>query len=155
MTAEGPTLRLERTFAASPERVFAAWTAPEVLRRWFAPGPGFTSTEVEVDLRVGGRYRLTVSGPDGAHSVVGEYLQVEPPSRLSYTWAWEGEDGRGTAATTVVTVQFRPVGEGTTVVLTQTGFVSADVRDEHGVGWRACLDNLDARVLGADERTPS
>lgn len=150
MTEDGTTLRLERTFAASPERVFAAWTAPEVLRRWFAAGPDWTSTEVEVDLRVGGRYRLTMSGPDATgHTVVGEYLHVEPPRRLMYTWAWDGPDAPGDGLTTVVDVLFRPAGRGTTVVLTQTGFATGHVRDQHGAGWRACLDNLDARVFTA------
>jgi len=148
---DGPaTLRLERTFAAPPERVFAAWTAPEVLHRWFAAGPDWMSTVVEVDLRVGGRYRLTMRGPDTVeHSVVGEYLQVEPPHRLSYTWMWEESDGPGVGVRTVITVEFLPAGPGTTVVLTQTGFTSADVRDLHGVGWQACLDNLEVRGLAA------
>lgn len=147
---EGATLRIERTFAAPPERVFAAWTEPAVLHRWFAAGPDWTSTEVDVDLRVGGRYRLTMCGPDAvARTVVGEYLQVDPPHRLAYTWMWEQSDGPAVGVRTVVTVEFRAVGAGTSVVLTQSGFPSADLRDQHGVGWRACMDNLVARGLSA------
>jgi uncharacterized protein YndB with AHSA1/START domain len=148
---DDPTaLRIERTFAAPPERVFAAWTAPEVLHRWFAAGPDWMNTVVEVDLRVGGRYRLTMRGPDTVErSVVGEYLQVDPPHRLSYTWMWEQSDGPAVGVRTVVTIEFRAVGEGTSVVLTQTGFPSADLRDQHGAGWRACMDNLATRGLVA------
>lgn len=150
---DGASLRLERTFAAPPERVFAAWTKPEVLRHWFAAGPEWTNTAIEVDMRVGGRYRLSMSGPGTVvHTVVGEYLQVDPPDRLVYTWEWE-DPTAPPAAATLVTVLFRAAGRGTMVVLTHTRFPTDDVRDKHGVGWQACMDNLDTRVLGVEEVT--
>ncbi len=78
----------------------------------------------------GGRYRLTMCGPDAVgRTVVGEYLQVDPPHRLAYTWMWEQSDGPAVGVRTVVTVEFRAVGEGTSVVLTQSGFPVADLRD--------------------------
>ncbi|MGQ0573343.1 MAG: SRPBCC family protein [Pseudonocardia sp.] len=143
-------LHVQRRFAAPPERVFAAWTEPEVLRRWWAAGPDWSCTSVETDVRVGGRYRLAMTGPGtGEHVVGGEYLEVQPPHRLVYTWAWEGADAAGGGPpTTLVAVEFRPeAGGGTTVVVTHTGFPGPAERDQHATGWAACLANLDVRVL--------
>ena len=64
MTSE-TSLRVERTYDASPEEVFDAWTNPEVLRRWWAVHPEGTTPIAEVDLRVGGRYRLSMESPEG------------------------------------------------------------------------------------------
>jgi uncharacterized protein YndB with AHSA1/START domain len=144
-------LRLSRRFAAPPERVFAAWTNPDVLREWWAANAGWKGADAEVDLRRGGRYRLgmrdTASG--AVHVVTGEYTDVDPPARLAYTWRWEGDppEMRGSEDTEVV-VDFLPDGHGTLVVLTHSGFADERIRDMHGAGWTTCLDNLERRVPG-------
>jgi uncharacterized protein YndB with AHSA1/START domain len=144
-------LHLERTFAAGPPAVFDAWTNPDVLRRWCAAAPEWRDSLAEVDLRPGGRYRLSMHDADrGArYTVTGEYREVEPPERLVYTWTWEGdpEEMAGSAGT-LVTVRFVAEGDGTRVVLDHAGFATDVVRDRHDHGWSACLDNLDARVVG-------
>ena len=66
-------LRLTRTYAAPPEKVYAAWTDPQALKRWFAPSDDFQTPEVEADVRVGGRYRIVMRSPDG------EWHRVERP----------------------------------------------------------------------------
>jgi uncharacterized protein YndB with AHSA1/START domain len=138
-------LILTRRFDAAPERVFDAWTDPELLRRWFHAGPDWTTPEADVDLRPGGRYRLAMRNPDGeVRAVAGEYREIERPGRLVYTWAWEAPEGSEMAGETLVTVEFSTTGDGTDVVLTQTGFPSAHNRDQHGHGWDACLANLEA-----------
>jgi uncharacterized protein YndB with AHSA1/START domain len=149
--AAGTTLRLERTFHAPREAVFDAWTNPEVLRRWWAAGTGWSTPVAEVDLRVGGRYRLSMRDPaaSGAYTVVGEYLEVRRPERLAYTWTWEGEPAEQAGSeNTVVTVEFAERDGRTTVVVTHRGFATADVSGQHDHGWSACLDNL-ASLLGA------
>ena len=143
-------LRAERTFDAPREAVFAAWTNPEVLRRWWASEPGWRSPSAEVDLRVGGRYRLSMGEPDGGpvHTVTGEYTEVRPPERLAYTWAWEGDppemDG---SAGTLVTVEFTEDDGRTTVIVVHTGFATEQARDMHTGGWGGCLDSLGRRVF--------
>lgn len=104
-----------------------------------------TPALAEVDLRVGGRYRLGMRAPDGAAVYVctGVYREVTPPSRLVYTWAWEGQDG----PETLVTVEFLDRGGATEVVLTHEGFADAGSRDQHATGWNGCLGSL-ARTLG-------
>jgi uncharacterized protein YndB with AHSA1/START domain len=153
MRGSDTILWMEQTFSATREKVFAAWTHPEVLRRWWAAGPEWTSPWVEVDLRVGGSYRLGMTAPGSAdtHVVAGEYLEVDPPERLVYTWRWESPGAPGGDAVTLVTVAFHDAGAaGTTVVLTHSGFPDAASHDRHGAGWRACLANLDNRVLHAE-----
>ena len=89
MNDDPTVLRLERVFDAPPERVYAAWTDPALLRRWWAAEPGWTTPEATTDVRVGGAYRLSMQGTDGIlRTVAGEYLEVDPPRRLVYTWKW-------------------------------------------------------------------
>jgi uncharacterized protein YndB with AHSA1/START domain len=151
-------LRAERTFDAPREAVFAAWTNPEVLRRWWASEPGWQSPSAEVDLRVGGRYRLSMGDPhSGAvHTVAGEYTEVRPPEHLAYTWAWEGDppEMEGSAGT-LVTVEFAENDGRTTVTVVHTGFATEQARDLHTGGWGGCLDSLGRRVFPANGgRTP-
>src|SRR3954467_14531029 len=121
-------LELRRRFAAAPERVFDAWTDPELLRRWWAARPDWDTPAAEVDLRPGGRYRLSMR--DTAHDLVrtveGEYTEVQRPERLAYTWAWEDGDG----GETHVVVEFHAHGDGTEVVLRQADFDGDGVRDQ-------------------------
>jgi uncharacterized protein YndB with AHSA1/START domain len=133
------TLKLRRTFAASRERVFRAWTTPEEMKKWKAPGP-MTTPLAEVDLRVGGRYRVHMREPDGAlHRLVGVYREVDPPRKLVYTWSWEESPEQGE---TLVTVEFLDRDGATEVVLTQELFPSDDVRSRHEHGWAGCFDKL-------------
>ena len=144
-------LRLERLLDAPPERIFAAWTDPEILRRWWAAMPDWTTPEATTDVRPGGAYRLSMCGTDGVvRTVVGEYLEVDPPRRLVYTWQWEPHAGQPVGDdVTVVTVDFLAEGAGTRVRLEQRGLANAEDRARHEHGWNGCLDNLERRVLAA------
>jgi uncharacterized protein YndB with AHSA1/START domain len=148
----GEVLRLERTFAAPAHDVFDAWTDPEVLKRWWAAGPGYRTPVAEVDLRPGGRYRLAMERPDGGlHTVAGEYREVSRPERLVYTWAWVQEDGSEGEVSTV-TVHFRGEGDRTTVVIEHAGLPDERARDAHGEGWGGCLETLARNVFVAPVR---
>lgn len=84
------TLRIKRTFAAPREKVWQAWTDPKALRRWFLPADDFSTSLVEVDLRLGGKYRIQMKSPDGEfHTVGGVYREILPPEKLVFTWAGE------------------------------------------------------------------
>jgi uncharacterized protein YndB with AHSA1/START domain len=144
LTAASPILALSarRVLRATPERVFRAWTRPEELKRWFAPGPEYSIPIAEVDLRVGGRYRLGMLAPGRPQASIatGTYEEITPYSRLVFTWRWE--EAPAEAASTLVTVEFRPHGSGTEMVLTHEGFSDSQERDEHGTGWEGCLGLL-------------
>jgi uncharacterized protein YndB with AHSA1/START domain len=138
------TLNLRRIFKAPREKIFRAWTDPEELKKWWGP-EGYTTPSAEVDLRVGGKYRLGMRKlPDGQiFYLSGIYREVRPPERLVYTWRWEAQPEHGE---TLVTVEFRQVGDSTEVVLTHERFPTEKARDDHNRGWTGCLDRL-AKVL--------
>ena len=133
------TLRLRRTFAARPERVFRAWTTPAEMKQWKAPG-NMTTPVAEVDLRPGGKYRIHMRAPDGAeHHLIGVYRVVEPPRKLVYTWRWEHEPD---APETLVTVEFLDRGGATDLVLTHELFPNEESRNKHESGWTGCFEKL-------------
>ena len=135
------SLQLKRTFAAPRARVFRAWTDPAELKKWWGPH-GYTTPSAEVDLRVGGAYRLAMKPPEGTvFYLSGTYREVRPPERLVYTWNWEKHDM--TMGETVVTVEFLDRGGSTEVVLTHEFFPNAARRDGHQKGWTACLERLE------------
>ena len=131
-------LNVTRTFAAPRDKVYAAWTEPEHLKQWWGP-EGVTAPVVEIDLRLGGRYRTCMRTPDGDRWVGGEYTEVTPPERLVFTWQWEDDE----AADTLVTVEFRDLGDMTEVSLTHERFDSVESRDHHRHGWTSSLDCLE------------
>ena len=154
MTGDGTgvVLRLSRRFSAPRERVFDAWTNEEVLRQWWAAQQHWETAAAEVDLRPGGRYRLSMRDPESGdvHTVGGEYKEVSRPERLAYTWTWEtNSDAMRGSDDTLVVVEFVDDGDGTEVVLTHSGFADEQIRDMHAHGWNGCLDNLERRVLGS------
>jgi uncharacterized protein YndB with AHSA1/START domain len=133
-------LRIERTYRAAPERVFAAWVQPDALARWFAPTPDYAAVVTALDARVGGRYRVEMRHRGGNTRVVtGEYREVTPPTRLIMTWLWEGQEAAGH---TLVTVALAPVGEGTRLVLMHEAFGDDTARAQHEQGWTGCLSRL-------------
>ena len=147
MTPMTEALRLVRTVAGSPERAFEAWTDPEQVSRWTCPDPTAT-VDVEIDLRVGGRYLIRMHVEGGPFTAHGTYREVDPPRRLVYTWGWK-EEAHAMKAETVVTVEFVPVEEGTEIRLTHSGFPTPDDRDGHEEGWKICVDRF-AELVGAE-----
>ncbi len=137
------TLQLKRIFPAPREKVFRAWTDPKELKKWFAPTDEYTVPFAEVDLRVGGNYRIAMQAPDGnLHIAIGTYREILPPEKLVFTWSWEGADMQET----LVIIEFRKQGNSTEVVLTHKLFPNVEARDKHSQGWTGCLDRL-AKVL--------
>lgn len=139
--AERPLLQLTRVLPASPAVVFAAWTDPEAMKRWMCPG-AMTVPIAELDVRVGGRYRIVMRNPSGEFEHVGEYREVDPPHRLAFTWISAGTDRQET----LVTLDVRAQGEATELVLTHERFPHAESRDKHQGGWGAILDCLDEHL---------
>jgi uncharacterized protein YndB with AHSA1/START domain len=140
------TLVVRRTIRATPGRLFAAWTEPAQLRRWWGP-EGVRCVRAEVDLRVGGQYRIDNELPGGELlSIVGEFERIEPPHRLVYTWRVDGRPG----AFERVTVRFEADAGSTEVVVTHERIVNEAVREQHRRGWEDCLQGL-AREVAAGQ----
>lgn len=133
MTDGGLVLETRQHFDAAPVEVFRALTEPPVLAAWWGPS-GFTTPEIELDLRVGGSYRFGMQPPDGElFHLAGEYLEVDPPRRLAFTFRWEEPDPDD--RDTVVTLSLEADGDGTEVSLTQGEFATAARLALHTDGW--------------------
>lgn len=133
------TLVVRKTYPASPELLFQAWTQPEHMKKWFSPKEEILNTLIEVDLKVGGKYRIGFKEPDKDEKFVsGEYVEINPGKKLVFTWMWdhlEFED-------TLVTIDFFARGSETEVVLTHERFPETQMRDHHNEGWTGCLERL-------------
>jgi uncharacterized protein YndB with AHSA1/START domain len=139
------TLRIERTFQAPIEAVFDAWTQEEVIRRWWQAELGWDTSEAEVDLRVGGAVRVVMRDP--AKDVeYGGGGQIERPTRLAFTWTWDGDTRR-----TLIEIAFEETDGITTVRFTHSGLWDEEAVRSHDEGWRRIFDSLE-RTLEAARR---
>jgi|RhiMetdeSRZDD1v2_1073273.scaffolds.fasta_scaffold84769_3 uncharacterized protein YndB with AHSA1/START domain len=133
-----PVLVVRRQIAVPRERVFEAWLDSESLAQWMRPGDS-TRAIVSVDPRVGGGFRIVMEGPThGTIEHIGEYLAIDPPSLLSFTWISEKTDHQPT----VVTIEFHERGTGTELVLTHRHLPPAAV-EAHRMGWTDIVRLLD------------
>ncbi|WP_035871829.1 SRPBCC family protein [Cucumibacter marinus] len=134
------TIHMRRLVRAPRPRVFEAWTRAEHITRWWGPGE-VTCPHAEVDLSVGGRYRIDNREPDGTIiTITGTYEEIEEPNRLVYSW-FLGETPDKDSGTRV-TVEFNEHDEGTEVVVTHERLPDIPTRDMHAQGWAGCLDGL-------------
>ncbi len=146
MTQEsGRVLRIERTFTASAEEVFDAWTSPEVMRRWFHPAGDWSTPEAEVDLRVGGKVRVVMRRPDGTEAEGhGEYTLIDRPHRLLMTWTFDDDP----ANEQLIELSFSESEGSTKVVMVNSGISTDARRDSQDVGWHGCFDELELMLSG-------
>ena len=135
---------VERTVPVAPERAFDAWLLESDLRVWMAP-----LGEIELDPRVGGRFRIVMLREDregGPIEHVGEYRELDRPRRLVFTWHSPYTDGES-----LVTVELMPTDDGTRIVLTHDGLPET-AREGHAGGWGGFLDGLAALEPSLDPR---
>jgi glutathione S-transferase len=138
---------MRRTFAAPAQKVFDAFTSEEVMRRWWHADSDWETPEARVDLRVGGEVRVVMRDPhrDVRYGGGGRYTEIEPPTRLAFTWTWDDDEAR---TRQLVEIEFEERGGVTTVHFTHSGLWDEDSVTSHEGGWGAAFDNL-ARVVEA------
>ncbi len=133
------TLVVRRTIAATAEFLFDAWTQADLVKVWWGP-LNVKCIAVEIDLRIGGRYRIGNQLPDGNILwISGQYEIIKRPHKLVYTWNVEPSSG----PIERVTVQFEPANGGTEVIVTHEQIPDTVTRDRHQAGWEGCLDGLE------------
>jgi uncharacterized protein YndB with AHSA1/START domain len=139
-------LQIERTFRAPAERVFDAWTSEEVMKRWWQAERGWETSEAEVDLRVGGAVRVVMRDPvkDAEYGGGGFYTEIEPPSRLAFTWIWDEDTTR-----TLIEIDFVEADGVTTVRFTHSGLWDEEAVRSHEGGWGRVFDNLERHLEAA------
>ena len=149
---EKPFLLLNRAYPVAPEKVWRAWTDPEALKRWWGPGGRDNGVSVaELDVRVGGRFRIVFGGKQGNdHEVTGIYVVVQPcrnsrAGKLSFTWTWPRTTPERES---VVTIVFKAAGKGTELEFKHEQLHDESVRDGHKRGWTESLAKLDEYLSG-------
>ena len=141
-----PALVIRRVIHAKRDKVFAAWTKPEIMSQWFFCRTG--SAVVTNDFRVGGSYKnLMTHEPEGGkgsgcgsdsstHMHSGEYLEIIPPEKLVFTW------NSHVVQNSRVTVELKDLGDSTELTLTHELLETEELRQQHSGGWEGCLENL-------------
>jgi uncharacterized protein YndB with AHSA1/START domain len=134
-----PSLTLKRRLAAAPEKIYAAWTQPAQLAKWFGPDAG-PVLRAETDVRVGGRFHIVFRSEDGEeHDVSGTYQEVVPNEKLKFTWQWITLPERQS----LVTILIKADGDGAILTLIHEQFFDEAARDGHQRGWTGALDKLE------------
>jgi uncharacterized protein YndB with AHSA1/START domain len=135
----GRVIRIERTFAASAEEVFDAWTNPEVMQRWFHCAPDWRTPVAEVDLRIGGKVRVVMRKPDGTEvEGQGEFTVIDRPHRLAMTWTFDDDPSNKQ----LIELSFSESEGSTTVLMINSGISKDERRDAQDEGWHGCLEEL-------------
>jgi uncharacterized protein YndB with AHSA1/START domain len=134
-------LTIKRVLPAEPSVVYGSFTDPSQMTKWWGP-EGFTTPSMEFDPRVGGAYRIEMQPPEGdAFYLTGTFREVDPPTRLAYTFVWEDPDPDDVE--TLVGLSFRDLGGSTEVALTQGLFKTEARRELHREGWTDGFDKLE------------
>ena len=132
-----PVIRLQRLLPASPQEVFDAWTDPESLQQWFCPET-VSLAKVELDVRVGGHFRIVMRDETKDLAHTGEYREIVPPQRLVFTWRSSGTYDQET----LVTVEFHGRGKMTEIELTHELLPDVDAAGSHTRGWQSIMEKL-------------
>lgn len=144
--AEKPSLRLERSYPVAPEKVWRAWTDPEAVKKWWGPGGQQPVAVAELDVRVGGSFRIVFGGAQGRdHECAGIYREVVPNRKLVFTWCWPNSTPERVS---LVTIEFRKAGRGTELVFLHEQFFDEAARDGHQRGWSESFVKLEQFLKG-------
>jgi uncharacterized protein YndB with AHSA1/START domain len=144
--ADGLTLEFKRVLPAAPPEVFRLFADPDELARWWGPA-GFTVLSLDFNPVVGSSYRIEMQPPEGdAFYLTGEFREVDPPTRLSFTFVWEPPDPDDVE--TLVELSFREADDATEVDFRQGTFKTEERRELHRSGWGDSFEKVEAIVGG-------
>ena len=143
-----PSLALKRHYPVAPEKVWRAWTDPQAIKQWWGSGGPDPVAAAELDLRVGGRFRIVFGGAQGTENeCAGIYREVVPNRKLVFTWCWPNTSPERVS---LVTVQFKPAGGGTDLEFLHEQFFDEAARDGHKRGWSESLAKLERFLQETD-----
>ena len=144
--ADGLTLEFKRVLPAAPPEVFRLFADPDELARWWGPA-GFSVPSLDFNPAVGSSYRIEMQPPEGdAFYLTGEFREVDPPTRLSFTFVWEPPDPDDVE--TLVELSFREADDATEVDFKQGPFKTEERRELHRSGWGDSFETVEAIVSG-------
>jgi len=144
---------ITKTFSAPIEKVFQAWIDPRLMMKWYSP-ENMTAPHAEADPRIGGVYAITMiynKNPDQGMTVRGVYKEIQKPTKLRFTWQWDGQEDE-----TEVAVLLREISDKRTEMtlihsgfedkIYEKGFAKAD----HDGGWNSAFNKLDLLMKGGE-----
>ena len=134
-----PSLTLKRRLKAAPAKVYAAWTDPEKIVKWFGPDAGPVERADPMSASAAATRIIFRTENGEQHHVSGVYREVVPNEKLVFTWAWRSTPERES----LVTVLIKPDGDGSLLTLIHEQFFDETARDDHRHGWTGCLDKLE------------
>lgn len=133
------SIKIERHFSVSPQKLWRAWTDPGMVKLWFGSDPNGTGLDAVLDVRVGGAYAVTFANSSGEeYTAQGIYQEVELNKKLAFTWGWEDEPHIKES----VVVQFQPEGDGTLMTFEHLE-IDANTSHNYEIGWRTTFDKLE------------
>lgn len=131
-------LTTSRVINAAPETVFNAWLDPEMMAKFMIPAQGVAVPEAKADPVVGGRFSVLMRAGDKDMPHGGEYKEIDPHSRIVFTW-----ESPFSVDDSTVTLTIAPSGSGTEITLHHVKFADEEQRDNHNGGWTSILAKLD------------
>lgn len=135
-------LTMNKTYNGPCSLVYEAWTDPNIIKKWFSPDGKWAVEVAEMNVSVGGKYRIAMRSPDNrTWDVYGEYKEIRANKKLVFTWNTED------VKETVVSVEFKDLGNKTEVNLVHDLLPNQEQVDEHTYGWKGCMENLGTKVL--------
>lgn len=146
------SLTFKRRIPGPPHEVFDAWTQPQVMRQWLAPGDN-NVIDATTDIRVGGSFRIRSTAPDGTvHTIEGSYRDLDPGRRIVMTWSYSGPVELLCEMETLLEIDLAAAGDDeTAMTVTQTRLTTPEAAEAYGEGWPTCFAKLE-RTLGSAKR---
>lgn len=135
-----PTVRISKIMPAPREEVFAAWLDAEGMQSWMCPGD-IKKTDTEIDARIGGKFKIAMHGEENTYVMTGEYVEIDPPTRLVFTWISNVTDGES-----LITLEFHDRGTESELVLIHERLTDAETAGNYEKGWESILEKLVARL---------
>lgn len=146
------SLVVAREFTASAEAIFEAWTNPEIMRHWLAPGDNVV-LEIEADAKISGAILIRSRSPEGAiHTIRGVYRELDSPRRIAMTWTYSGPFALICNVETLIEIDIESAGKDRALMtFTQSQFVTEDVTRAYEADWPSCFEKL-TNMLGLPEQ---
>ena len=139
----GDYVRLTRLIRAPREAVYDAWLDPKIRRQWWCAAEDMTCGVCDIDASEGGAYRINMTKGGDEWVTVGEFVELDRPNKLVFTWSWEGMDFGKDSRVTVELFETQFDGKpATELVLLHEQLGTPHERSEHTSGWLGCLKSL-------------
>jgi uncharacterized protein YndB with AHSA1/START domain len=136
-------IEIERIFDAEVELLWDIWTEPGYIAQWFGSDPFGIVQRVDIDLMVGGKFRIQFSDSDrSVHTARGEYLNIDKYKNLKMTWEWESEPNR----VSELNVDFISMNDKTKIVLTHSNLIFETVHN-YEFGWNGAFNKIDSKII--------